>query len=61
MSGQLQLDLTSASAERRPVAQLAVLPGTEWEHIFGMPAPGDDADAPMARANTCDEEARRCT
>lgn len=54
MSDQLQLDLAVRSAESavrtaerpRPV-QLSELPGTEWEHIFGLPAPGDGPDGPF--------------
>lgn len=35
---QLSLNLNPA----RPTSQLTSLPGTKWEHIFDMPAPGDD-------------------
>lgn len=57
MTDQLTLNLDVRAPDPRVHGQLTVLPGTAWEHIFDMPAPGDASDAPASRSNSQEEAA----
>jgi hypothetical protein len=56
MDGQLRLDV-EAEAPILPVrGQLRELPGTTWQDIFGIHTPDADADAPISRSHTPEED-----